>query len=172
MIIDEQTYLAHYGILRRSGRYPWGSGGNQSTRNRTFLDMIDGLRRQGMTEKQIADSFSTPEHPFTTTMLRAAKSIAKNQQKQSDIAQAQRLKEKGYSNVEIGRRMKINESSVRALLAPGQRDKADVLVKANTAIVRGLQTENGDRMRFTRVYVKQQGLWKLLACEQNRVSGG
>jgi len=51
-------------------------------------------------------------------------------------------------------------------------DKADVLVKANTAIVRGLQTENGDRMRFTRVYVKQQGLWKLLACEQNRVSGG
>ena len=134
MIIDEQTYLAHYGILRRSGRYPWGSGGNQSTRNRTFLDMIDGLRRQGMTEKQIADSFSTPEHPFTTTMLRAAKSIAKNQQKQSDIAQAQRLKEKGYSNVEIGRRMKINESSVRALLAPGQRDKADVLVTTSNML--------------------------------------
>ncbi len=27
MLIDEEDYLAHYGILRRSGRYPWGTGG-------------------------------------------------------------------------------------------------------------------------------------------------
>ena len=70
---------------------------------------------------------STPEHKFTTTMLRAAKSIAKNEQKQANIAEAQRLQDKGYSNVAIGKRMKINESSVRALLAPGQKDKTDVL---------------------------------------------
>ena len=23
-----EDYLAHYGILRKSGRYPWGSGGS------------------------------------------------------------------------------------------------------------------------------------------------
>jgi hypothetical protein len=127
VIIDEENYLAHYGILRRSGRYPWGSGGNQSTRNRMFLDIVDDLRKQGWSEKQIADSFSTADHPFTTTQLRAAKSIAKNAEKQADIAQAQRLKDKGWSNIAIGKRMGINESSVRALLAPGQKDKADVL---------------------------------------------
>lgn len=134
MIIDEEDYLAHYGILRRSGRYPWGSGGNQATRNRSFLDMIDSLRRQGLSEKQIADSFSTPEHPFTTTMLRAAKSIAKNEQKQADIAMAQRLHDKGYSNIKIGERMGINESSVRALLNPAQKLKADILVTTSNML--------------------------------------
>lgn len=129
MIIDEDTYLAHYGILRRSGRYPWGSGGNQSARNRSFLDIIEGHRRQGMSETEIARGYG-----LTTTQLRAAKSIAKNEQKASQIAQAQRLKDRGYSNIAIGKRMGINESSVRALLAPGQKDKTDVLVTTATML--------------------------------------
>jgi len=122
VIISEEDYLAHYGILRRSGRYPWGSGGNQSTRNKSFLDTVDGLRREGMSETDIASGFG-----ITTTQLRAAKSIAKNQQRQELIGMAQRLKDKGYGNVAIGKRMNLNESSVRALLAPGQKDKADIL---------------------------------------------
>lgn len=126
MIIDEEEYLAHYGILRRSGRYPWGSGGPETGGNRSFLDMVDGMKRQGLSEKQIADGLG-----ITTTELRAAKSIAKAEQKAADIAEAQRLKEKGYSNVAIGTKMDINESSVRALLAPGEKQKADVL--ASTA---------------------------------------
>lgn len=134
MIIDEEDYLAHYGILRKSGRYPWGSGGTQSQRNRSFLDIIDGLRRDGMSETQIAKAFSTPDHPFTTTQLRALKSIANNEQKQSQIGQAERLRAKGYSNVAIGQRMGLNESSVRALLAPGQKDKADVLAATSNML--------------------------------------
>lgn len=122
MIIKEEEYLAHYGILRKSGRYPWGSGGTQSERNSTFLDTVEGLRRGGMSETDIAKGFD-----ITTTQLRAAKSIARNEQKQADIAMAQRFKDKGYSNVAIGERMGVNESSVRALLAPGQKDKADIL---------------------------------------------
>ena len=129
MIIDEQAYLAHYGILRRSGRYPWGSGGPENASSRGFIGMVDGLRRQGLSEKQIADGLG-----ITTTQLRAAKSIAKNEQKQADIAMAQRLKDKGYSNIAIGQRMNINESSVRALLQPGQKDKADVLVATSAML--------------------------------------
>lgn len=123
MIIDEEDYLAHYGILRRSGRYPWGSGGPETGGNRSFLDMVDGMKKQGLSEKQIADGLGV-----TTTELRAAKSIAKSEQKQADIAMAQRLKDKGYSNVAIGAKMDLNESSVRALLAPGEKHKAEVLV--------------------------------------------
>ncbi len=120
--IDESDYLAHYGVLRKSGRYPWGSGNTQDARNKSFLDHVDGLRKSGMSETDIAKAFG-----ITTTELRAAKSIAKNAQKQADIAQAARLKEHGYSNVEIGKRMGINESSVRSLLEPMQKDKTDVL---------------------------------------------
>ena len=122
MIIDEGAHLKHYGILRKSGRYPWGSGGTQSQRNRSFLDIVEKLRKEGMSEKEIADGFG-----LTTTQLRAAKSIARNEEKQADIATAERLKAKGYSNVAIGQKMKINESSVRALLEPGQKHRADVL---------------------------------------------
>lgn len=122
MIISEEDYLAHYGILRKSGRYPWGSGGTQAERNQTFLGMVDNLRNQGMSETDIARGFG-----ITTTQLRAAKSIAKTEERQAKTAMAQRLKDKGYSNIAIGERMGINESSVRALLAPGQKDKTDVL---------------------------------------------
>lgn len=122
MIIDEADYLAHYGILRKSGRYPWGSGESQSTRNRSFLDHVEGLRREGLSETEIARGLG-----ITTTQLRAAKSIAKNEEKQAQIGTAQRLKDKGYSNTAIGAKMGINESSVRALLEPGRKDKADIL---------------------------------------------
>ena len=122
MEFDEQEWLAHYGILRRSGRYPWGSGKTQEERNRTFLGVVDDLRKQGLSETEIAKGFN-----LTTTELRAARSIAKNAEKQAQINMAQRLKDKGYSNVAIGKRMGLNESSVRALLAPGEKDKADIL---------------------------------------------
>lgn len=122
MIIDSPDYLAHYGILRKSGRYPWGSGGPEYASNSSFLTMVDGLRKKGLSEVEIARGLG-----ITTTELRAAKSIAKSEQKQADIAFAQRLKDKGWSNVAIGKRMNLPESSVRSLLAPGQKDKADVL---------------------------------------------
>lgn len=123
MILSEEEYLAHYGILRRSGRYPWGSGGNQSTRNRTFLQVVEDHRRNdGWSEKQIADFYG-----LSTTQLRAAKSIAKNEQKQANIAQAQKLKDKGWANTAIAERMGTNESTVRMWLAPGEKDKVDRL---------------------------------------------
>jgi len=122
VIRTQEEHLAHYGILRRSGRYPWGSGASESTRNRSFLDIIDMNRKDGMSEAEIARG-----HGITTTQLRAARSIALAQQKQEKILTATRLKEKGWSNVKIGERMGLNESSVRALLAPGAKDKADAL---------------------------------------------
>lgn len=116
-------FLAHYGILRKSGRYPWGSGDNPHQRNKEFLDYVDGLSKQGMTPTEIARGLG-----ITTTQLRASKSIAKNEQRKEDAAMAYRLKEKGMSNVAIGKRMGINESSVRALLDPAMQERNDVLV--------------------------------------------
>lgn len=138
MIVDEQDYLMHYGILRRSGRYPWGSGGPRSnTGSSGFLGMINDLKKQGLSEVEIAKGMGV-----STTALRAARSIAKNEVKQADIAQAQRLKDHGLSNVEIGKRMGKNESSIRALLSPGAKDKADVLT-ATSNMLRDQVNEKG-----------------------------
>jgi DNA-binding CsgD family transcriptional regulator len=122
VIIDESEYLAHYGVLRRSGRYPYGSGGPEYASASGFLGVVNDLHKQGFSQTEIAKSLD-----INTTQLRAAKSIARNEQKAADIAQANRLKAKGMSASEIGRQMNRNESSVRALLEPGAKDKADQL---------------------------------------------
>jgi transcriptional regulator with XRE-family HTH domain len=120
--INEEDYLAHYGILRRSGRYPWGSGKTPDERGRSFMSTVKELKdKHGMSEAQIAKSFG-----MSTTELRAAKSIAKNETLQADINMAQRLKDKGWSNVKIGERMGKNESYVRTLLEPGKKDRVDI----------------------------------------------
>ena len=109
MIIDVNDYIAHYGTPRRSGRYPWGSGDDEEGQhNRNFLNYVAGLKNQGMTEAEIANGLGFK----STTQLRAAKSIAKNAQKQADIRMAQRLRDKGWDvrvpdqseRVPIGRR--------------------------------------------------------------------
>lgn len=122
MIVEETDYLKHYGILRKSGRYPWGSGGTQSARNRTFLDTVDNMRKDGLSNTEIARGFG-----ITRKQLDAAKTIALNEQRQAKINMAQRLRDKGNGYSAIARRMKINESSVRALLADGVQARADIL---------------------------------------------
>lgn len=122
MTEEHEDFLAHYGILRKSGRYPWGSGEDPHQRNKAFLDHVNSLKRQGLTEVQIAEGLG-----IKTTELRAARSIAKNEVRKQDMSQAQRLKDKGLSNMAIGEKMGINESSVRALLNPALQEKADNL---------------------------------------------
>lgn len=122
VIVDEGDYLAHYGILRKSGRYPWGSGKDESTRAQTFLGMVADCRKQGLTDKQIAEGFG-----MTTTDLRAATTIANNAAARAKIVQAEKLRAKGWSNVAIGKEMGIGESSVRALLEPGRKERNDIL---------------------------------------------
>lgn len=126
VVIDENEYLAHYGILRRSGRYPWGSGGNAKTLDEVdfdgFMRTVNELKAQGLTEVQIAQGFG-----ISTTELRAAKSIARNRIRQNQITEAFRLKEKGYSNVAGAAKMGVPESTFRNLIAPGMQDKKDTL---------------------------------------------
>ena len=121
MIIDEDEYLSHYGILRRSGRYPWGSGGEEIHYSE-FLRTIDDLRKQGLTDTQIATGLG-----IKTTEFRARNSIAKNEQRQLNQSTARKLADTGMSNVAIGKEMGIPESSVRNLLKEAQADKTQAL---------------------------------------------
>ena len=148
MIIDESNYLIHYGILRRSGRYPWGSGGNVVTRSRNFIDYISELEKQGLSQVEIARGIGAftpepkggkPKKPVSTTELRALKSIAKNAIKQSEIAEAQRLADKGWSVAAISRKMEKPDSSIRALLAPGAKDKANVVMSIANMLKREVE---------------------------------
>lgn len=128
VVIPEEQHLMHYGILRKSGRYPWGSGDSQGERNQTFLGMVADLKKQGLTETEIATGLK-----ITTTQLRDARSLIRNERKQDEIHLAQKLKAKGLSNGAIAARMReagykvSGESQVRALLNPSQERRAKVL---------------------------------------------
>jgi predicted transcriptional regulator len=132
--VSEEDYLAHYGILRKSGRYPWGTGENPTQRSRTFLDILDTHRKMGLSEAKIAELYSTKDDPFTTTDLRAAKSRSVNIQKRDQIRQAQALKDKGMGSSEIARQMGVNESTVRSYLEPGRLDKLDILEQTSNML--------------------------------------
>lgn len=111
-ILESGNELAHIGMPRRSGRYPWGSGEDPYQHGRDFLGRIDELKKQGLSETEIARSLG-----LTTTQYRAEKALAKDERRMLDVATAKRLKEKeGMGATEIGRKMGIPESTVRSLL--------------------------------------------------------
>lgn len=117
-----EDQLVHYGTKRHSGRYPWGSGEDPEQRSSSFLGTVDEMRKQGLSEVEIAKGLG-----ITTTQLRARKTIAKNELKAAQITYALKLKEKAMSNIAIGEQMGLNESSVRQLLDPATKMKNDKL---------------------------------------------
>lgn len=122
---DYGDYLEHYGILRRSGRYPWGSGKNPYQHSWDFKARVDELKKQGMSDKDVADYFSDKDHPFTTTDLHTQISVANDERRLDQIETINSLHEKGYNNSEIARKMGLpSESSVRALMKDSARSRA------------------------------------------------
>lgn len=110
-----ESVLIHYGMPRRSGRYPWGSGDNPYQHSGDFLSRIAELKSQGLSETEIAKSLN-----LSSTEYRAYKAIAKNERRALDVATAKGLREKGYSLNEIAEKMGYtNDSSVRSLLNEG-----------------------------------------------------
>lgn len=130
--------LKHYGMPKRSGRYPWGSGEDPYQRAINFQGHIKELRKQGLSDVDIARG-----EGITTTQLRARLATVTAEKRSAERAQALRLKNKGYSNVEIGKRMNINESSVRSLLDPILAERASI-----TQITANMLKESVDQKRF------------------------
>lgn len=120
-IVEEM--LMHYGMPRRSGRYPWGSGDNPYQHSGDFLSRVEEMKRDNFTftdkdgktytgEVAIAKSMG-----LSTTQFRTQLSLAKDERRSQDVATAKALREKGYSLNEITDKMGFaNDSSVRSLL--------------------------------------------------------
>lgn len=112
MDLVEEDILMHYGVKRRSGRYPWGSGDNPYQHGGDFLARVEELQRLGKTEKQIAD-----ELHLSTTDLRMQVRVAKHERRALQADRARSLWEDGKTLDEIASILGYaNDSSVRALL--------------------------------------------------------
>lgn len=112
MLYDSDETLQHYGMPRRSGRYPHGSGENPHQHCSDFVGRVQDLRSKGLSEKEVATALGCKN----TSDFRVQYSRAVNELRGDRIARARSLKEDGLSNAEVARRMGINESTLRSLL--------------------------------------------------------
>ena len=114
-----ENILMHYGVARRSGRYPWGSGENPYQHSGDFLSRVQELKNSGLSETDIAKSMG-----LTTTQLRTQMSLAKDERRSLQVATAKDLRAKGYSLNDIAKQMGFsNDSSVRSLLNEGSETR-------------------------------------------------
>lgn len=116
---DRDSYLCHYGMPRRSGRYPYGSGENPYQHAADFVGRYSEYKKQGMSEREIAEACGV-----STTKLRSMYSLAITEQRMYDVQRAETLKGDGLTNTKIAEIMGLpGESSVRALLNQGAKER-------------------------------------------------
>ena len=107
-----ENILMHYGVKRRSGRYPWGSGDHPFQDSGDFLSRVNELKSQNMSEKEIANALG-----MSTTSLRTQLRVANHQRRALEADRARSLREDGKSLNEIAEIMGYkNDSSIRSLL--------------------------------------------------------
>lgn len=118
-----EDVLMHYGIKRRSGRYPFGSGEDPYQHDsRDFLGRVDELRKQNFTftdkdgKTYSGDTAIAKSMGLSTTQFRTEISLAKDERRMLDVAKAKSLSDDGLGATEIGKEMGVNESTVRSWL--------------------------------------------------------
>ena len=137
--------LVHYGMPRRSGRYPWGSGKDPYQHCTDFLSRVQYLVDNGVSDEDIAKTMGLTKQEFeteksfatvhdmvkrgktekeiaealgtTTTKVRIQKTMIKDGHRAVEVDIAKSLRDQGYSLKEIANQMGYkNDSSVRSLL--------------------------------------------------------
>ena len=134
--------LMHYGRSKKdgaiigSGRYPLGSGEEPYQHANEFYYEVRRLKKAGLTEKDIARQLGIVDKKGEPNIakLRAKATIARNEEMAARQSYAVKLKEHGYSQSEIGRKMGVNESVVRGYLKAYEEHKTDVLTNISNTL--------------------------------------
>ena len=127
--------LAHEGVLRRSGRYRYGSGKNPFQRSGDFLSRYEELQKQGLSEVDVARmmGFVNEYTGRTQTQhLRTQIALAKEERRNVAYVTAKNLRDKGLSLNDIAQKMGYaNDSSIRSLL--NEKTEAKMRLAKSTA---------------------------------------
>ena len=153
---DEEA-LAHYGTPRHSGRYPWGSGEEPYQHGLDFLARYDDLKNSGKSDVEIAKELNMLDKDGnpSTGILRLEKKYANDMRKIHQMQTARSMADDGLGATEIGRRMGLNESTVRSLLNPASQARTELAM--NTA-------------NFLRDQVDKHGMIDITAGTENVLS--
>lgn len=126
--------IYHYGTPRHSGRYPWGSGKNPQ-RNQHFRQRVRELRKQGLTEAEIAKALD-----LSLNQYRTMNTISKNEEKKELVDNILKLHDKQWSNTAIAEKFGVTEGTVRNYISRGYQYKETAV--DNTARALAAEIEN------------------------------
>jgi predicted transcriptional regulator len=135
--IYNDNELMHYGMPRRSGRYPWGSGDDPGQHGSgDFITRVEELRKKGITYKDektgkvyTGDTAIAKSLGLTTTQFRTELSIANGERRMYNVATAKSLTKDGLSPTDIGKKMGVNESTVRSWLNEKSEERMNEATK-------------------------------------------
>lgn len=130
--------LMHYGVKRRSGRYPWGSGDNPYQHSGDFLSRVQELKKEGLSETEIVEAMGLD----STTQLRVSYKVAKNERRRLQVDTAKSLQKDGLGATEIGKKMGLSESTVRSLLSEDSEKRMNQGVKTAETLKEELKSKH------------------------------
>ncbi len=157
------NYIQHVGVGHldggNSGRYPWGSGENPYQRLESFMSAYKKLKKEGMTDEDIASvwGITVPEAftesyrvlkkdygksrtdvakmwGITTSELDAKQQIYTAKLEAQNIARAKNLREHGYTKTKIAELMGTNESNIRNWLKQEESRKQKILDETTSVL--------------------------------------
>ena len=137
--VSSNPELLHYGMPRRSGRYPWGSGEDPYQSGEDFLGRVEKMRKEGFEytdpktgKKYSGDTAIAKSLGLSTTDFRTEIAICTDERRMANVATAKRLRDKeGMNTSQIGREMGVNESTVRSWF--NEESESRMKVAKNTA---------------------------------------
>jgi predicted transcriptional regulator len=134
--VDENA-LKHYGMPRRSGRYPFGSGENPYQHSMDFLGRVEEMRKAKATYTDetgkvwTGDTAIAKSLGLSTSEFRTEIGLAKNERNLLRNARVKSLSEDGLGPTEIGKEMGLPESTVRSIL--NSKNESRLTEAQNTA---------------------------------------
>ena len=144
--VSEEDYLAHVGVSVLdgapgvgSGRYPYGSGERPFQNFRDFKNRQRELRKSGITDqKELANYFGMTIREYRQQVTLANAAIARE-----DYYTARKMKDHGYSEQEIAKKLGRSTSSVRDLLAKDASRKQQIIDDTADLLRTSLETQGG-----------------------------
>ena len=163
-----EDILMHYGVKRRSGRYPWGSGENPYQHGGDFLARVEELEALGKSQKEIAERVGVSQQTLTKwkdeggwELKRVARTVSRDQIINKTLLKINELldSEEDFNGDEFA---KLSSQLEKIKGGYTMDDVADILTKFGDYIIEQSASDKAITTEFVQLLTKYQDKYLLM----------